>query len=428
MTQPDELFPSTTANYDSLAAHAAKTQTDWEDENTGLETDRWGTVRDGLRGGLDLSYPLPVAILRYIAQSLGLGGALDTLEHVGAAIGGFITDINDGLSGLLADLIGTPETVIGNITNVIIDGTASVQNFLDDLFNGHTGGSATGKTAAQVKVAVAGTVSTANTASTNATTAIASVSSLTAVLEGGYTQDVYDTPGSYTWNTPAGSIIECWVLLWSSGSGGAGGNGGAGGSAATQGLYCAQQINPADLGAAGTGHTVVVPAGGAGAAANTGGTPPNNGTDSTFGSLASSANGVLGGVIGSFVGWQDATGSEPAAGGAGGIGGGSAANGTAGGSTPSASGGAGGTVGAGHNGSDGADADPTDQTPAGGGGGGGGAGGNLTPGATAFGGIGGKGGNPGGAGGAGGGQGVAASPGDGGDGGDARVIVRYKLV
>lgn len=42
--------PEQAANYDSLAAFAAKTQGDWEDELTGAEVNRWG--ENGLLGGL----------------------------------------------------------------------------------------------------------------------------------------------------------------------------------------------------------------------------------------------------------------------------------------------------------------------------------------------------------------------------------------
>ena len=43
-------LPAETANYSSLADHAAKTQTDWENQLSTAEENRWGS--DGVLGGL----------------------------------------------------------------------------------------------------------------------------------------------------------------------------------------------------------------------------------------------------------------------------------------------------------------------------------------------------------------------------------------
>ena len=63
-------FPPQAANYSSLAAFAAKTQGDWEDELTTAEVDRWGSngILGGLFAGLADGKPFIAALLEAILR------------------------------------------------------------------------------------------------------------------------------------------------------------------------------------------------------------------------------------------------------------------------------------------------------------------------------------------------------------------------
>ncbi|MEZ0355500.1 hypothetical protein [Mycobacterium sp. SA01] len=207
MTQPDDLFPSTTANYDSLAAHAARTQADWEAEMYGNENDRWGNVNTGLRGGLDLNYPLPVAIMRYIAQQLGLGGALATLDSVGAALNGFWSTLESSANTAGANATTAVNQISSMITNAATGtaaalGTAlantvtNVQNTWDRFWEGIFGGTASGKTAADLKTAAQTVNATAATGVANANTAQSAVAATNTALFGASTPASAIIPGA----------------------------------------------------------------------------------------------------------------------------------------------------------------------------------------------------------------------------------------
>lgn len=72
MTQPDEFMPERAANYESLAAFAAKTQEQWEDDLVGEQETRWGNngVLGGLFSGLNKDKPFVAAIIEALVQEI----------------------------------------------------------------------------------------------------------------------------------------------------------------------------------------------------------------------------------------------------------------------------------------------------------------------------------------------------------------------
>lgn len=70
------------------------------------------------------------------------------------------------------NLLTQPQTVLGSIANVVMDGAQNVSTFLSSIWEGLTGQTGTGKTIANVKVAASAVNSTANTANTTAGTAV----------------------------------------------------------------------------------------------------------------------------------------------------------------------------------------------------------------------------------------------------------------
>lgn len=365
-----------------------------------------------------------------------------------------LPSIDFNLSGLITNLLMAPATVIGSIGQVVMDGVTTIQGFLNGLWEGLSGGTAsTAKSAGHVKTAASSVNSTANTAKTNADTAVSNTyvmaagawdgwydaggsgapSDLQTVVEaikttvaGGWTKEIITTSGTWTRPAPVADIIEFWVICVGSASGGDKGmsGGSAGGAGGPAGNYVAQQVNPADIAST---VTCLVAAGGPGATTRVG-AAPNNGGVTSFGSLASSA-GVQGAAIASLLGFYNASNSAPGDGGNGGSASSSPANpGSAGASTPLATGGAGGAgvnAGNGGAGTPGGSASLTGQTLAGGGGGGGGGG---TRGAGASGGAGGAGGFPGGGGGGGGAGNAAGAPGgNGGNGGNGVIVLLYRM-
>lgn len=86
---------------------------------------------------------------------------------VASGIAGAVAQV----SSLAAALLGTPESVIGNLRNVLMDATHSVQNFLDGLHDAFLGGSSSGNTVTSVGTAASSLASTASSANTNAATA-----------------------------------------------------------------------------------------------------------------------------------------------------------------------------------------------------------------------------------------------------------------
>lgn len=404
--------------------------------------------------------------------AFGLTGTVGkTWEDLNTALAnplGKANTANANHDTLLGNLLNLPATVIGSIVNVIVDGAASMGQFLTDLFDGLNGSTgSTNKTVSNVKNAAGtarsqanlgvtnaataqgaattadgkaqgaidginqavtgatGTGATAGTVATNITTvkntatgaASDASSSLTkhtnllTSLRGGYTIDIINTTS--TWTKPTG-ISELFVVCF--GGGAKGSNGATGVGATSQpggnpGAVISVQLDPKDV-----PSTVSCTIGG-----NTGSSP----SKTSFGTLVTTDdafNGYVATPLGVIL-----TGANPSKGGGGGISAGSGAAGSTttvgltGGSGGAQSGSAnGGTGGAGQTGL--VFAGNLCQTGGSGGGGGGG-----TSNSSFNGGNGGQGGFPGGGGGGGGNcSSVSRTPGTGGNGGLGLILVIYK--
>ena len=122
----------------------------------------WAEFWDGLTGSTGTATKLPGDV------RVAAAGVRSTANNADATAGTASSNVN-----LLGTNLSTqPQTVIGSIANVVMDGVASVGSFLNNLWEGLTGGTGTGKTVANVKAAAASVNSTANTASTTASTAV----------------------------------------------------------------------------------------------------------------------------------------------------------------------------------------------------------------------------------------------------------------
>lgn len=384
------------------------------------------------------------------------GGAVtnrtvDDVFTAAAAINSTATTASTNLGTLQTGLSVTPQSVIGSILNVVVDGITTVQGLLNTLAT-NMGGSGSSNRVSHVGTRAGVVTSTANAAATNASTAQAlaaatntnaynawygsggggSAADMSAVIQSikssvdGWTVEVINTSGTWTRPVATARIIEFWAICIGGGGGGDKGEskttGSAGGDGGIPGRWMAKQITPSSIGST---VSVTVGAGGAGRASHLG-SPSDNGGASSFGSLCSSSE-ALTASIGSLVGFYSASDSRPGVGGKGGEEAGGAKAGNGGGSTPLAAGGAAGGVsgGQGASGGPGGSANLSGAIRAGGGGGGGG-GASNTP---LVGGVGGAGGRPGGGGG-GGGAAWSFSPtagGNGGDGGHGNVVLLYRI-
>ncbi len=376
-----------------------------------------------------------------------LGDTLDWNSptfNVFDAITNFIDNILNP-AGVLTALSSLDATkIVGSIgagiNNAIVDGTHTLENLIDGLWAAfNPGGSGTGKTVTELNSVATSTRTKVDDTVSNITDgwsgtpsddpadlAIVMAEIKSAALSG-WTLEELTTSGTWTRPAPTANIAEFWAIPIGSGEGGGGGVSLGFGLGGLPGGYVAQQINPSDLTST-VAYTIA--AGASGQAAGT--TTPNPGSESSFGSLATSgfANGTS--AISTLFGFYNAGASSPGPGGDGGTGNntpGAGTPGTAGSSTPLATGGARGEADTGtpKDGSNGGNADLTGNTRAGGAGGGGGGGGSGAS-VGSSGGNGGNGGYPGGGGGGGGGRGSAGTSGAGGNGGNGCIILLYRLV
>jgi hypothetical protein len=367
-----------------------------------------GVLMDGVKTVQNFLDGLRNAFVGGIGTGFDISGVTAAATSLASQANAALTNV----TSLAASLLGTPETVIGNIQNVLMDVGHSVQNFLDNLHNAFVGGSSTGNGVASVGSAASSVASTASSASTMASTAISNVTVLQNTLGGTYTAVRLTSSG--TWTVPTGKILEFVAVCIGAGWNGSNGSGAAGGVGGAGGDFTSQTIDPSLLGTAGSTISYTIGS--------------SSGADTTFGSLATSAGGSGTAVIAGPFGFIASI-SSPGAGGNGGSSSGSSSGvtaGAAGGSTPLGTSGTAGTRSAsaspGGNGGTGGAADNPGSSRAGGGGGGGG-GGSF----TGTGGNGGNGGIPGGGGGGGGGGGLGG-PGSGGTGARGELILVYKLV
>lgn len=84
-------LPTRVANYDSLSAFAAKTQTDWTDELTGAEVNRWGSngVLGGFFDGLVNAGGFVLSLLKTLAESIfsGINFVFETVQEALVELG-----------------------------------------------------------------------------------------------------------------------------------------------------------------------------------------------------------------------------------------------------------------------------------------------------------------------------------------------------
>jgi len=98
-------LPAQSANYSSLAAHAAKTQADWETELTTAEETRWGGgVLDGLFQGLQQGKPFVVALIEAVIHQV-FEDIEDFFDDVGAVFG----QLGSSFSGKWRDIIAAKD-------------------------------------------------------------------------------------------------------------------------------------------------------------------------------------------------------------------------------------------------------------------------------------------------------------------------------
>ena len=113
MTYPVGGYPEDAANYDSLAAFAAKTQEEWETEMRGEQREPWDFTFLGFFQDLQQGKPFAVALLEAVAKGLGIpvGNWLTTEEIVAeinawsADVGASIEDAGENIEGVIDSII-----------------------------------------------------------------------------------------------------------------------------------------------------------------------------------------------------------------------------------------------------------------------------------------------------------------------------------
>lgn len=110
MTQPDRLLPKSAANFDSIAALAAKTVEDVEAQIYGQAESPFEKVLDGLFDGLPAGMSQPLAILTVLGRKLlGLPGKIwASVQDVLADIQPWVENI-PGLGDFIELLTGIPD-------------------------------------------------------------------------------------------------------------------------------------------------------------------------------------------------------------------------------------------------------------------------------------------------------------------------------
>lgn len=94
-------LPDYAANYSSLAAYAAKTEEDWNDELTDAETTRWGGLLDGLFDGLEQGKPFIVALFEAFIHTI-FDNVVESFENTGETFASMASNFNGKWRDILA--------------------------------------------------------------------------------------------------------------------------------------------------------------------------------------------------------------------------------------------------------------------------------------------------------------------------------------
>lgn len=97
---------------------------------------------------------------------------VDGLNGLLGSIGTQATNAWNNVTGLAASLLAAPAAVVGSILNVVVDGVATMGQFLSQLWEGLTGNVGSGKTVANVKTAGGSLLAIANGAQVTADTGV----------------------------------------------------------------------------------------------------------------------------------------------------------------------------------------------------------------------------------------------------------------
>jgi hypothetical protein len=123
-------LPAQTANYDSLADHAAKTQSDWENQLATAEETRWGSdgVLGGLFQGLAQGKPFVTALIEAVIHEV-FEDVSDFFEDVGDAFLSLGSNFNGKWRDILnaknaADFANAQLAVINRPIRELFDGAA----------------------------------------------------------------------------------------------------------------------------------------------------------------------------------------------------------------------------------------------------------------------------------------------------------------
>jgi hypothetical protein len=131
VTAPNQQTPENAANFDSLAAFAAKTQEDWEAEYKAETEAPWQYMLDGFFQELAQGQAHAVAIMGGIAEGLGLGAVWSSTTEVIDALSNWVVNIvTDALA--LAEEIYT--NIIGAITGNQTPDLGVLEDWADDVW------------------------------------------------------------------------------------------------------------------------------------------------------------------------------------------------------------------------------------------------------------------------------------------------------
>lgn len=121
-------LPESASNYDGLAAFAAKTQEDWENELHGTETARWGNsgVLGALFQGLQQGKPFVVALVEAIVHQI-FEDITDFFDNVGDAFDA----LRDGFTAKWTTVADT----VSNIGTVIDGLVRGLSGWIDSAFH-----------------------------------------------------------------------------------------------------------------------------------------------------------------------------------------------------------------------------------------------------------------------------------------------------